>query len=438
MRRIDSPLQRLPFFRVFPVLMAFIALFWLSYEFWRLLVQVGEMGAIDLKNRHAEISCWFSGINPYRAKGTAMYPPASYLLLWPLLGWLKFSAARWLWAATSLVSLGGLVFLTQKYSLDRTHTGKLFWVILPLAIYPTGATIGNGQLPLHILPALIPGMFLVQRKQLSSDLTAGFLFLFGMIKPTLSAPFFWILLFKPERFRPAVIVVAGYLLLTISAAAFVPDSPAQLMDDWLQSSLNGADFGTRQIEKSLTDATHSTSAEAHWLSEALNRFMRKSQLHGLNFPVAICGFFLLGLWTWFYRKIDLWVLMGVAALFARFWTYHMWYDDLLILIPMVTLYRLAGADFLSETWRRRAFALFVLSLPLMIAPGGLYLLPLPWNTLYVLAQKLLWVSMSGYLLLVAEKIRQSPEALSIPLPEQQQKGDIPAHEKPVYSDHPHP
>jgi hypothetical protein len=39
--------------------------------------------------------------------------------------------------------------------------------------------------------------------------------------------------------------------------------------------------------------------------------------------------------------VILWLLLGVTALVARFWTYHRWYDDLLILLPMIALFRIA-------------------------------------------------------------------------------------------------
>lgn len=439
MNRTFSLSERIPFFRLMMALMAIISLLWLGYEFWRLLFQVGEMGAIDLKNRHAEVSCWIDGINPYRAKGTAMYPPASYPLLWPFLGWLNFNAARWLWALSSLLCLGGLVFLTQKYAPARTHTEKLFWVILPLAIYPTGATIGNGQLPVHILPALMAALLLISEKpHLLRDVSAGLLFLFALVKPTLSAPFFWILVFRPQRLRPALVAVTGYLLLTFASTAFLQGNAWQLMGDWIQTSLNGADFGTRQIEKSLTEESAAFSSGAHWLSLRINRYMSQMQLHGLSLPNALAGLLLLGIWTWFYRNIDLWILLGVTALFARFWTYHMWYDDLLILLPMMALYRIAGTERFSAKWRGTAFWLFALSLPLMMAPGGLYLFPPPWNTLYVLAQKLLWVSMAFFLIIAAEKARKMPATKSFPLPGDPQNRYIPAHEKSVLDHHSHP
>ena len=69
------------------LLMAISAVVWLSYEFWRLIWQTGEMGAIDLRQRHYEMQAWFAGKPVYGEIVTAVYPPASYVILWPMILW---------------------------------------------------------------------------------------------------------------------------------------------------------------------------------------------------------------------------------------------------------------------------------------------------------------------------------------------------------------
>ena len=51
------------------------------------------------------------------------YAPASYFMLWPFVGWLDFRQVRWLWAAISALSLGGLMHLIVKES-GENSTGK--------------------------------------------------------------------------------------------------------------------------------------------------------------------------------------------------------------------------------------------------------------------------------------------------------------------------
>ncbi|MCB9070844.1 MAG: DUF2029 domain-containing protein [Calditrichae bacterium] len=110
--------------------MAIISVIWLGYEFWRLLFQVGDMGAIDLRNRHNELQTWIEG-KMFTEHGTAMYPPASYVLLYPLMGWLSFGAARWFWALTTIVAL--VILVRQSLSfivLNQKHKTWQFFVAI--------------------------------------------------------------------------------------------------------------------------------------------------------------------------------------------------------------------------------------------------------------------------------------------------------------------
>lgn len=63
------------------MLMAIAAVIWLGYEYWRLIRQSGEMGAIDLRQRHYEMQAWFASKPVYGDIVTAVYPPASYAIL---------------------------------------------------------------------------------------------------------------------------------------------------------------------------------------------------------------------------------------------------------------------------------------------------------------------------------------------------------------------
>ena len=99
--------------------MAIVATVWLAYEFWRLLWgwaavwESSPSGAVDLKLRYREVHRWFAGM-PTGVFGK--YPPASYVLLWPLLGWPVFGLVRWLWVITTIGALIWLVYLVVKES----------------------------------------------------------------------------------------------------------------------------------------------------------------------------------------------------------------------------------------------------------------------------------------------------------------------------------
>jgi hypothetical protein len=60
----------------------------------------------------------------------------------------------------------------------------------------------------------------------------------------------------------------------------------------------------------------------------------------------------------------------VTALVARFWTHHLEYDDLLILLPLVTLFRLATLRPSGRDHALYAMGLFILTLAVTYSPGA--------------------------------------------------------------------
>jgi hypothetical protein len=142
-----------------------IAAGWLGYQFWRLLWQPWPMGGIDLRLRHWEVNRWFAGEQVYNDGSPAVYPPASYIILWPFLGWNRLETARWIWAFISAGALGWLIAILRRESHSTRELDRLLIAVVPLAMYATGATIGNGQLLVPLLPVLLAALLLLGRSQ---------------------------------------------------------------------------------------------------------------------------------------------------------------------------------------------------------------------------------------------------------------------------------
>jgi len=366
-------------------LMLVAALVWLTYEFWRLLWQTGWWGAVDLRTLQGLVREWFAGRPVYSTSIDAIHPPATYALLWPLLGWLEFTPARWLWAVTVLTALGWLSLLSVRESGAETRSERAVAALMPISAYATGAAIGNGQVIVHLLPMLVTGLFLLRRHEPNwrSDLLAGLLILFTLVKPSLSAPFFWIVLFAANSLRPAWVAALGYIALTGFALSFQHTDLAALVGDW----------HSRSSVVALTPGQGNVSNLHIWLSTlGLKQWI---------LPASLLMLMILGVWIYKHRSVEIWLLLGVTAYVARFWTYHRWYDDLVILLPMIALFRLAkrcprpGADVLAG-------ALLALTILAMLAPGGLFLFPPPWNMHYVAAQVVIWLA---GLIFLAEQAR---------------------------------
>ena len=319
--------HRVVIFRILAVLMAGMATFKIGDEFRRLLLDHGFTGAIDLRNMHRWIGIWFSGQSLFESsRGAALYPPATYLMLWPLLGWTSFQEARWLWAILSVVALIVVSFFVVRISGAKTPAEKIFAVLLFLSINGTGVAIGNGQLILLILPALLGAVLLIERndENVSRDVIAGGLMAWILVKPSVALPFIWIFLFRNKHWRAVVMAVVIYTVLTFASAAVQKDDlPVLLQAMFHRATVATTSFpGTRNLHAVLT-----TFGRPEWMTFS-----------------SVVVFFGLGLWIFFHRRADLWVLTGVAALVARMWTYHRVYDDALIMLAEVALWRIARAS----------------------------------------------------------------------------------------------
>jgi hypothetical protein len=370
--------------RIAVFLMFFCAVAWLTYEFWRLLWHQGEMGAIDLKQRHDEVARWFSGKQVYGVMPMATYPPATYITLWPMVGWLNITGARWLWGVTTLASLGWLAWLFIKESRADATLEKLFITLIPFAMYATGATIGNGQLIVHVMPFLLTGLLLLKYKPITwrNDIIASLSIIVALMKPSISVPFFFLVVFVSGRLRPALLVCCGYVSLTYFSVSFQEKGLVALLVDWM----------TNASSVLIHDATEYSVSNLHswFFFWGLEKWLTPSSLTVL---------FALGVWIFFNRQKDIWIIIGVTAIIARFWTYHSWKDDLLIALPMITLFRIAKLKG-SEKKYNDLFAVTLLGLSLLstVAPGGLYLFPSPWKQVYVAGQVFIWISVFIYLL----------------------------------------
>jgi hypothetical protein len=182
-------------------------------------------------------------------------------------------------------------------------------------------TIGNGQLILHLLSLLVSGLYWTYpaRRNWRKDLFGAGLLLVTLVKPNVSIPFFWIILFRPGGLRMAVLTSLGYVSLTVFAVFFQRMEFTVLLREWLVRATEAAEGGYGDLHVCLF-----TVGLGEWI-----------------LPASLIALAALGLWVYRHRDGDYWLLLGVTALFARFWTYHRLYDNLLILLPMIALFRIA-------------------------------------------------------------------------------------------------
>ncbi|MEQ1896691.1 MAG: glycosyltransferase 87 family protein [Vicinamibacterales bacterium] len=353
----------------------------LGSEFYRLVWDTGRTGAMDLKLRHEEVHLWFAGGPVYSTLPLAVYPPASYVMLWPLVGWTAFGASRWLWALASLAALVALSPMFVRLS-GATHTNeRLLVALLPLSLNAAGVGVGSGQFSVIVIPLAVGAVMLTARPSRGwiVDTCAAALVIASLVKPTMSVPFLWLMLFANNGWRPLSIAGAGYVGLTLLGASFQADGLVTLLSGWLVNAVAASQFGYGDVQS--------------WLGElGLTRWSLAASLTVLG------G---LGPWLFRHRCADLCVRLGVVALIARFWAYHRMQDDVLIALPMVALYRLARSPLASANDdSRRAWAgiLLVVTIVVMMTPARFGLRVSPLMPLFNITHTVVWLGLLAFLI----------------------------------------
>jgi len=359
--------------------MALLAVLKLGDEFRRLLLDPGHNGAVDTRILSQLVHEWFEGRPLYQELDTAIQPPATYVLLWPFLGWLGFTPARWLWAVTSVAALGWLVRLIVQESGAVTRLECVFVALLALSMNATGVVIGNGQPILHILPMLLCALLLPHRnpRRWHVRLLAVGMLLFALVKPTITAPFLWIALFAGCGLLTTALIILGYAVLTLFAVFFQESTVTVLAQGWMERAT----------------AVAGTGGYAN-----LHRWLASLDLQEWTLGASLLVFAALGFWTYEHRKGDFWILLGVTALVARMWTYHRVYDDVLVLLPMVALFRIAKREAASQGASVAAGLLLAATILAMLAPARWEHFAWPWSFAFTGGHTLVWIVVLGFLL----------------------------------------
>lgn len=346
-------------------------------ESHRLLFSNASTGAVDLRLRHGEIRGWFSGLPVYTGRLHSGYPPASYVLLFPFLGWLSESAARWWWGLLTVVELSLLSVLCIRFTKTTVRAEQLLMVLTFFSAYPITLTLGNGQLGIHMFTLFWCAMILFMRGTTwRTDLPASVLMLFAATKPNFSAPLFWIVLFALGRLRPMLLVASGYVLLTVFALGFQTQPVLQLLHDF--SRISADVIGTK-------GGAHI----AVWM-----RFLGLSEWTS----IASLGLILaLGCWIFANRRANTWILLGISALVARIWTYHQPYDDLLILFAMLPLLHWLREDPTTGNLKVLGGCLLGTAWLFLFIPARTVDFAFPWNLPYEIGLPLIWVAMMLFL-----------------------------------------
>ena len=380
----------------------------LAYDLDRLLLRSDQLGAIDLKQRYREVTAWFSGETVYDKINTAVYPPASYGMLRPLLDYSSFTFVRWVWAFSTLAALAVLIYWLIHESKAQGWLERAFIVIMPLSIYATSETIGNGQLSIHILAATVVGLTFLYERQWgwTKCLLTSSLLIFALVKPTLTLPFFWIVVFVPQRsWLQRVMLWAtiafGYLALAWWAGLFQESNLLTLHADWLRQGIEGAAWGSTGGGSDLHNSMKIGVGYGN-----IHDWLGALGLSQWNLPASLLLLLLTGSIVYTYRTVDMWILMGICAILARLWTYHLVYDDLLVVLPMVTLFRLIKTQPLDPSYQTLSGVLFGAAVVMSLMPAKLRVMTFPLDVIFKYGQLSIWLMILICLLGWAQRLKR--------------------------------
>lgn len=291
----------------------------LGFAFEKLLFPTHRWDAVDLRMRWREVQAWFEGMPVYGAISGAVYPPGSYALFWPFIGWVDFRVARGIWAVLTLALLAWWITLLVRESGAPRGPLRAAILLLPCVGYASYSTIANGQVSLLVVTCLTGGILtLVAGRGWRRDVLGSSLVAVSLIKPTLSVPIVWVAFLAPRRIRPVVLIVIAYFGLTVLAAAFQPVGFVDLMRGWLNQR----------------DRVSAAGLD-------LQALMRAAGLQEAFLPVILAVLLSTGWWVYRHRGVDVWLLLGVTSIVALLWSYHRPFDDLLMWLPTVALVRVA-------------------------------------------------------------------------------------------------
>jgi hypothetical protein len=363
--------------------LAVVAVHRIGFAMTHAVSDVTHWSAVNAAFRHDEVVRWFSGRSIFHEGfGRQAYPPATYVLLWPILGWLPYATGRLLYAGATLSAAAVLGLIAYKAAPAHPVRNRLLLVLVLFASYPLQAAVFLGHLlPIQGVALVAAAATLLARTpgRMWRDLAASALLAASLSKPTLAPPLVAAVLIGHWRWRPTLLTGVIYGGLAVFASAFQPAGPVALHADWLRSSVS---YG---VQHSMAQGVPN-----------LHGFLKVLGL-GAWAPIAsIVALVAFCLWLWRRRDVDIWVLIGAAALVARLWAHHRPYDDIVVFLAVVALLRVARGS--VRRLRLPATLLLVAACAALLTPAwAIYDLAPETIRLIFAAQTTLWVALLVFL-----------------------------------------
>jgi hypothetical protein len=268
---------------------------------------------------------WWDGVAVYATHRSGMiYPPPTWLVLWPVFGWTGLGEARWIWAGMALVALAALAVMCARALSDGPRYVRIIAFLSVFSMPALGNGLGIGAPIVVLLPLCVGAVLLAARPDATwtSDLAAAFMYDAALADPAIALPFAPALVAASKRVRPVGLAASGYAVLTLIASQVNGVPIATQARSWLAhlERHGGHGYGNAQDWLAGLDLT-----AAAWL------------------PMSALILGATSAFCWWRRHRDVWLLLGVCALAARVWMAPRIDADGLLIVPLVALLR--------QSWR---------------------------------------------------------------------------------------
>lgn len=275
------------------------------------------------------------------------YPPQTYVALFPF-QWLNWKTARIVWWVECISAFLLITWLCFAYTQDK----KLL-VFIP-ALSASFFALSLGQPSLVVLALVLLGFFFLN----SNALLAGIAFGLASIKFTVLIPLvFW--LFITKRFNAMGTMAAVSIIFFLPAQIIYPD----VIFEWLEKA--GSYYEMIYQVHPENNYTFSNSEFTTLLGYYTE--LSFSSIRSINTIGQLIGFALMAFFYFRKRLSAEFLLLGLTLVSFVF-SYHLSYDVLFFLVPLIVIYRNNKARWIVIV------ALVLLSLPINSAAGSLTLL----------------------------------------------------------------
>jgi len=273
----------------------------------------------DLLRRAEEVDLFVRGVDPYTDPDMT-YPPTAPPVFVPLVAPFHGRTLNGVWLGLNLAALAALGVGLVRLAGDRwpSWLGLAFGLALA-ASKPVRGGIGLGQF--HLIPtALVAWSLLAARAR--REVAAGLMLGVALVKPTMALPFLGLLAAR-RKWRALGVAAGLQAALLAGTSAWLGIAPGRLVREWL---------GLARIQLTAGAIDLPTLLHRAWPGSGAGSAVSLVVL-GATFAAAVA-------WR---RKSDL-ALAGLCGAAAAVFTYHRFYDLVLLAFPLAFLVDVARRE----------------------------------------------------------------------------------------------